>query len=152
MRKAVAIYSILLALARAYAVAQDPHPDPFRNWSTHDIPHCSPTGKGGKSARCGCTGMVHQVHEVIALSCWKDEAGVDKPDEFLLDNPPKPVLTCMEARHKDHCQIVSLFPSTIEEMYGVKVNPRLTCRTSCKPERCGCADSACKMHGQGGGY
>lgn len=126
------------------AFAQQPE-DPFRNTPPHDVPHCTPTGQGQAAARCGCTGMVHEVHQAIVLHCWGKTGIKGKPDPWLLDHPPKEVLDCMEANHKDHCEIVA-DAWHHQQKWGVKFDHKKQCRTACRPDRCGCADSGCRAH------
>ena len=136
---------LLLPLA---AIAQQN--DPWKGIDPHEVPHCSP--KGGKnSARCGCLGMVGKVQSTHSESCWQ-QAGFPLPDdpkkraeiiEFTRLGAPSPeIMTCLE-KVPDHCEVVA------RGAYYWAYRGKNTCRTTCKPERCGCADSACKTHGEG---
>ena len=116
--------------------------DRFEGMDSHDVPHCSPRGSA-TSAQCRCLGMVNEVQTTRAAKCWKD-AGFDNPEDIpdeLELYAPEAVKACLAAV-PDHCEVVRETPT----WWGYK-GPN-TCRTSCKPERCGCADSACKAHGQ----
>ena len=121
--------------------------DRFQGVASHDVPHCSP--KGGKhSAPCRCLGMVNDVKTARSEQCW-EKAGFliprdakGKPLMSMLFSPTAEVMQCL-GNVPDHCQVVARGPSYWS--YGGKN----ICRTSCKPERCGCADEACKPHGAG---
>lgn len=149
--QAIAIVAWILFCLLFWVEASAQQKDPFEGVPPHNVPRCTPTGKGKAAAKCGCTGMVQEVHEAIALSCWREVGVTGRPPEILLNFPPPTVLECMEKNHADHCQIVA-DAWQFQSKYSINVDTKKQCRTSCKPERCGCADSACAAHGQGGGY
>ena len=138
-----AVAALYLALVALIASAQDP----YQGVAPHDVPHCSPKG-GKQSAPCRCLGMVGDVQAAKTAQCWEG-AGVliardadGHPIETLLPDLTPEVSQCM-AKVPDHCEVVAKAPP----YWGYK--GKNTCRTSCKPERCGCADEACRAHGSG---
>jgi hypothetical protein len=138
--------AFLLLLAAATAQRNDP----WKGVDSHDVPHCSLRG-GKNSARCGCLGMVSEVQSTRGERCWQ-QAGFPLPDdpkmraeiiELMRIGAPSPeIMACLE-KVPDHCEVVA------RGAYYWAYRGKNTCRTTCKPERCGCADSACKPHGQG---
>jgi len=123
--------------------------DPYEGVPPHEVPHCSPAG-GLHSAPCRCLGMVNTVQITRTVKCWEDGGFLiardnqGQPMESLLpDVPPEgEIMQCLE-KVPDHCQVVAKQP------WYWKYKGKNICRTSCKPERCGCQDSACKAHGPG---
>lgn len=111
---------------------------------------CNMTGRGG-AARCECPGMVAAVRKAESGKCWEASGQRAPSDErsdvelrmLELFEPEKAreLLACM-GRVPDHCGVVERVP----DAWGYK--GKQTCKTSCKPDRCGCADSACKPHGE----
>jgi len=112
-----------------------------------DVPeHCNMTGRGG-AARCQCPGMVARVRKGKRVACWESIGQKAPPDEraeievHMLEvfepAKAKQLMQCF-GDLPDHCEIVSRTPG----WWGYK--GKQTCQTSCKPERCGCGDSACK--------
>ena len=150
--KAIIIGSITIFIVTTFALfvaaqmsAQQEETLPDRGW--HQNPHCSPRGSK-VSVRCGCLGMVAQVQEAVIKRCW----GMDDPPrnvpEALI---PREVLECLERENQQHCQIVARYTSVNESMFGITVKrPDHECKTSCKPENCGCSDEGnqCAKHGE----
>jgi hypothetical protein len=106
------------------------------------------TGRGG-AAKCQCPGMVAVVRKAERDKCWaaagwpggeRSEIEVRMLEAFEPEKA-KELVACL-GRSPDHCAVVRQYPS-YWGYTGTK-----TCKTSCKPERCGCADSACKPHGE----
>jgi hypothetical protein len=137
---AIAAAVLLPAMLLLPVVAQHP-PVPER---------CNMTGRGG-AARCQCPGMVAEVRKAESARCW-DSAGQKPPGddrselelrmlELFAPEKARELVACL-GRVPDHCQVVER-PAGAWGYKGKK-----TCQTSCKPDRCGCADSACKPHGE----
>jgi len=122
----------------------------------HANPHCSVRG-GLASVRCGCLGMVSEIQRTLALRCWQASGYPGPPNFPGLEPvpPPKEVLECM-SKSPDHCTIISHgdpwgswnVPQPPEYKNRIKDRrwPKNTCSTACRPERCGCRDSACASH------
>jgi hypothetical protein len=147
------LLTYILALLQAVA----PPPPPLEDLpDQHENPHCSVRG-GPQSVRCGCLGMVSEIQRHKAKQCWI-QAGFPGPPDFPgLDSTPPPadVMDCLEAI-PDHCTIISHgdpwtgwnVPQPPEYQNRIKDRrwPQNQCSTACRPERCGCRDSACKAH------
>ena len=135
---------VFLALPLLFTLAaQDDGPasdDPFRGMPSHQVPGCSPAGGKG-SVPCRCLGMVNDIQTIKASECWAkvglDSSG-DAPRELRLF-APEHVKKCLAAV-PDHCRVVAMWP----DFWGYTGDD--LCRTSCKPQRCKCADSGCRSH------
>lgn len=143
--------SLLSLLFISLLSAQTPGPkskEPIlpRNADPHQNPACSPSGSA-TSVACSCLGMVNRVQTRAAAECWKD-AGVLIPEDPILReaiirllriNPL--VMECLK-KVPDHCEIIGSYPTR----WGLEMKDKDGCGTSCRPENCKCADSACKPH------
>lgn len=146
---------ITLPICLAALMAQQPSVSPegpegpkdkWDGWNTHDVPHCSPRPRQGQdSAPCHCLGMVAEVQKSQIDSCYK-QAGFDLPEDpkirgMIIAIAPQSegLKTCLGGV-ADHCWVVSQYAHVWNQPHKIQ------CRTACKPERCGCADSACKPH------
>lgn len=148
----IAVVSIILLIVAPIVAVSQNGPILAPSDNPHENPHCSPRGSS-QSVRCGCSGMVHQVQEAIVTKCW-NLIGIDKPDTELQRFPPPVVLECLKKEDKAHCQVVARSTWQNENDYGITVKkPEHECKTTCRPEKCGCGDQACPMHGSpGSGY
>ena len=139
---------VFAALCFAFGVITALGQDPYKGVPPHEVPHCSPRG-GPTSAACRCLGMVGDVQVAKTVACWEDAGVLIARDEqgepmmmILLPDLTPEVMQCME-KVPDHCEIVAKQP------WYWSYTGKNTCRTSCKPEKCGCADEGCKAHGPG---
>ncbi len=120
--------------------------DRFSDTPSHEIPHCDMPPRAAKdpqnTAPCTCIGMVAEVQEHQVNQCFAKHWSSPLPmpqDVRLREQYRNPAIdACMVAEVEDHCTIVAR-PHTHKD----------ACRTSCKPERCGCHDGVCRAHGSG---
>lgn len=133
--------------------------------STHAVEGCTPDGKNGTFS-CSCPGMVQHVQAAMTRKVWEDEGYyVPPPDaervvlqmfKRLTRFPPAGMVDKLEALVPDHCKVVAETPGwwqmkgALGTVNPVTEKPWEPCGTACKPSRCGCADSACKPHGDPG--
>lgn len=143
-----------------FLFGQQPPPSPPDLPDQHLNPHCSVRG-GPQSVRCGCLGMVGEIQRTLAARCWR-LAGFPGPPPDIPGIPsplaPPEVLACL-GLSPDHCTIISQgdpwtswdVPQPEEYRNRIKGRrwPQNRCSTACRPERCGCRDSACRAHGDG---
>ena len=146
MRKSLLVFWLLMGVGMGQREPILP-----RNSDPHQNPGCSPRGSATTVA-CSCLGMVNRVQTDASAQCWKD-AGVPIPEEPALRQAiirllrPNPlVMECLK-RVPDHCEVIGAYPTR----WGLEMNHPDSCGTSCKPENCKCADSACKPHGDAEG-
>ncbi len=155
-----AIVLVIVFVLLGYAQGQNNTSIPdWENMPSHEVPHCDIPPRAAKSpgtvAPCRCPGMVHNVQAVMIVDCWA-VAGWLMPDdpmlrELIISTPSAEVLECL-GNVADHCSVVANnFPWTpeLDRVRDLAYKSKNTCMTSCKPERCGCADEACKSHGSG---
>ena len=137
----------LSGLSFAQGLSKTTAKDPFADVLSHDIPHCSLKG-GENSAKCSCLGMVGDVQAAEAKACYQ---GAILP--FVLGPNQSvelgdPIMECL-SKVPDHCEIVAYYADSARPEFlrwSSYHKFKNTCRTSCEPEKCGCADSACKSH------
>lgn len=119
-------FAALIGLLAAAALLSQSGRD---NRQPHEIKFCKPSATG-EGATCKCLGMVSDVQAEATADCYK----------------AADIKACLAAV-PDHCQIVS-YDAPHEKHFGK--NGERRCRTTCKPERCKCADTACKSHEDSG--
>ncbi len=134
---------VFVALASAVVIAQS---DRWENAEPHDVPHCDVPPRAAHSdtptAPCECLGMVAAVHDEAAESCWSNHPLAPVPTDMRSqETETAEVRTCLEEM-PTHCEVIGRYSIQL----GGKTVPHL-CRTRCKPQNCGCADSvACARH------
>ena len=144
----------------AQTAPDEPTPPNWSQMPPHEIPHCDIPARAERDpehvAPCKCPGMVNRVQTVLAEACWVN-AGVIIPDDpdvrkMVMAHPSEEILACL-GKVPDHCQIVAgSYPRTppLDRLKNYGFDKTVyRCQTYCKPERCGCADSACREHGPG---
>jgi hypothetical protein len=134
--------AVVLILAVAISMGQQPPEDPFKDKRPHEIPHCDLPARAQRTggAPCHCLKMVADIQQEAISECW-DETELGMPPEGL-DLPPQlypeSMKKCLKGKIPNHCEIIS----------GTEHVSYLSnqCRTKCKPERCGCPDHTCRPH------
>lgn len=129
---------------------------PIQQWENvnpHDVPQCAIPPDAFKDptnvAPCTCPGMVGHIQTEKAQDCWEKNGHLQPPSDVPMTEEliPLDVRICLE-NVPDHCQVIS---KDAEYHWGYKEKKNY-CKTSCKPERCGCADSGCKSHQESEDY
>jgi len=133
------------------------------NWKRmgpHEIPHCDIPPRAEKDpenvAPCWCPGKVNIVQTLMAEACWA-ASGILIPEEpevrkLVMAFPTAEILECL-GEVPDHCEVIAgMYNPRMPRLDKLKEHgytDAFRCATMCKPERCGCPDSACKPHGNG---
>ena len=124
---------LLALLTTALAPAQV---DEFEGWDPHAVPRCAPRASDGV-AKCDCLGMTASVQEAHVRQCW----GGALPTDPLGPLPTQEDLMQCLGEVPSHCEIVARPPQAWDYKGPFR------CKTSCRPEKCGCGDEACRAHG-----
>lgn len=149
----------LIAVSSWFMMAQESQaPRGPTNWYADMLPHCDIPGRAARDpenvAPCKCPGMVNLVQTTMAEACWVKN-GILIPEDpelriLVMSDPSDAVLECL-GEVPDHCEIVAgrYIPNMprLDRLKDLGYTDAFKCQTACKPERCGCADSACKAHG-----
>ncbi len=160
MKQAILFFAVLMLFSPQLGHPQDSPTVP--DWSRmgpHEIPHCDIPARAARDpehvAPCKCPGMVNRIQIVMAEACWVN-AGVLIPEDpeirkMVMAHPTEEILECL-GKVPDHCDIVAgSYPRTppLDRLKDYGFDKTVyKCQTYCKPERCGCADSACRSHGE----
>ncbi len=144
------VLSLIAGLSYAQSLSRTTAKDPFAGVDPHAIPKCSP--KGGEGiAKCSCLGMVGRI-QIFETEICNSGANLGPLTLRSLESEPldleTPLMQCL-SEVPDHCEIIANYAALHTPQFS-KWEPihkfKYTCATVCKPERCGCADGACKSH------
>jgi hypothetical protein len=126
----------------------------------HQIPHCDIPARAEKDpehvAPCMCPGKVNIVQTLMSEACWA-VSGILIPEDpevrkLIMAFPTAEILECL-GEVPDHCEVIAgMYNPRMPRLDKLKEHgykDEFRCMTMCKPERCGCPDSACKPHGDG---
>ncbi len=158
MKRTILFFATVLLFGHQLGRPQDTSTVP--DWSRmepHKIPHCDIPARAERDpenvAPCKCPGMVNRIQTVMSEACWVN-AGVLIPEDpeirkMVMAYPTEEILACLGSV-PDHCNIIAgQYPPTppLDRLKDYGFDKTVyKCQTYCKPERCGCGDSACRSH------
>ncbi len=149
----------LFLMGQEAQVSQESGIPEWSRMGPHEIPSCDIPPRAAMDpehiAPCMCPGKVNIVQTIMAEACWA-ASGILIPDEpevrkMVMAFPTPEILECL-GNVPDHCQIITgmYYPNMprLDKMKELGYKDSFKCMTVCRPERCGCPDSACKPHGE----